>query len=247
MGVLVFGALFQRSARTSNSQVTLAEQINLADSTMAEIRDWASLPANYDSDWSFWDGRTVTNPQYTSVQAIVRCTGAGRDLISPSSELETNYPPALARTLGKGVVPVEITVTGPSVQPLVVSSQVSPAIRPIAPGTNLSVSVASGTIPIARGSTAEFSAQLTDSAGVVIPNVTVDWFLLPQTGNGTLLLSTSPRNGSVMGVRNEFRLPNASIGYAPGEIRLRARVRYHGQLIENGDPANLPDTVVGLQ
>lgn len=247
MGVLVFAALFQRSAQLSRVQATLAAQINLADSVMAEIREWASDPTHYDSDWSTWNGRTRTDPNNSSVEATVRCVGAGRDLLSPASELEFNYSSTRRRSLTKAVVPVEITVSGPQVMDFVVVSQVAPAIRTLPADAEVSVTRVSGTEPIPRGGTATYRATLADQNGVDIPYVTFEWFLLPQTGNAGLESSNAGRNGKLMPVRNEFRLPNGDIGFAPGTIRLRARARYHGKVLENGDPALLPNTVVELQ
>ena len=240
MGVLVFAAMFQRSARMSSQQATLAAQINLADSVMAQVRDWAATPANYDSNWSFWDGRDVPDPNYPTVEATVRCLGSGRDLLSPSRELEANYPAAQQRLISKAVVPVEITVSGPQVPELVIVSQVAPAIRDLGAAPVLQVTLDSGSEPIPRSAVTTYRASLSDSSGTDIPYVTFEWFLLPQTGNAGLESSTAPRNGKTMAVRNEFRLPNGDIGFAPGEIRLRVRARYHGKVVENGDPRSCP-------
>lgn len=241
-GVIIFGGFFQRSAQMERNQERLAVQIELAENTMAEIRTWATEPRNYHSDWSAWNGRTITSSSHPEISATITCPGTGRELFSPCSELEANYSASTARKIAKAVVPVEILVEAPPLKPLSIFTQVSPPRSVLGNGVVLQVTRTSGTEPISRNGQATYRAELQDSSGNVIPGVTVQWFLTPQSGNGTL--EVPERNGNRAIVHNYFRLPGGGVGFASGSVLVRARVRYHGQMVQNGVD---PTTVVQLQ
>ncbi|MEW6282900.1 MAG: hypothetical protein AB1758_30085, partial [Candidatus Eremiobacterota bacterium] len=86
-----------------------------------------------------------------------------------------------------------------------------------------------GPDPVPRDEEVEFEARLYDASGNQIRDAMFEWYVVPVTGNGTLV-DGGPRTGTTRRVKHCYAL-NPSTGvwrHAPGIIRLRARTRYHG-------------------
>lgn len=235
MGVIVVSTLLNRSSRFAVNEVRMAEQQAFAEKVMDEVRAWALDPDNFGSDWSYWNGRTQTSSEDSTIEATVYCEGTGLALTSPCSHLEANWP-GRERVLPRAVMPVEVTATSPGLPPLNLVSYLPEAPRPLGLAPELQVNLSSGSLPLARAAEATFEAVLLDGSGEPISNVTFEWFLLPETGNAALLLSTAPRNGHQVTLRNELTMAGGTLGYASGTVRLRVISRYFGRLIDNGDP-----------
>ncbi|MGE0490870.1 MAG: hypothetical protein AB7S38_16805 [Vulcanimicrobiota bacterium] len=243
IGVVLVASMLQQNARQSGLQGQGHEQIALGEQVMAEIRDWANDPNNFRAGWAVWNGRTVTHASNSSVAANVVCDPAGVDLSSPSSELEANWP-GRERVLARAVVPVEVTVQAPPLRPLRLLSYIPEPPSPLDSAARVTVTVA-GATPVPQAAQVTLAASLTDAGGNTIDNLSYQWFLQPETGNASLMLSTAPRRGQTMDLLHELRTPGIGVtGYAPGTVRIRARARYFGQIVENGEP---PEPVVNLQ
>lgn len=242
--ILLFAALFQRTSQIRNSQSLLEQQTAYGEDLFDQIRFWAQDPSHYDSDWSEWNGRTFECPDNAAVQARVECLPEGLALASPSSRLEEMWPEALRCRLDKAVVPVQLTVTAPYQKPLLTVSYIASPRRDLATQPQLTVSLAAGTDPLARDGDATYEVELRDSGGNPVPSPVYDWYLLPRTGNATLVRSSASRTGRQMTIRNRIKLPGGITGYAPGEVDLVVKARYHGMEVTNGDP---PGTRVRLQ
>ena len=240
--VMVTVTLFHSGLRYARMAETRATAGIYGRKVMQQIRSWARNPANYDDpNWAPYNGVELTDPDFPGFLARVDCQPAGRDLLSPSSELETMHG-ALAHRLDKAVVPVRVTVVwGQPEQRLPLVSLVGEPERELAAGPNVLVQRVSGPPdPVPELGEIGFTAQLLDSGGNPIPNVAFSWSLLPVTGNATLLVNAAPRDGSAMGLKHEYEwnplMSPPQVGPISGEVRLEAVCRYRGRKIVNAAP-----------
>ena len=109
------------------------------------------------------------------------------------------------------------------------------------------VSVLSGTFPLAYSATARFHAQVTDSTGSSITDLTFQWQLVPMSGDGTLLTNSDPLNGKTATLQHIFPLAIGVDGFIGGRVGMRALGRYCGQFLNNDGPDGMPNKQVLLK
>ncbi len=249
--------LFHGGLRAHSRSQRLTEAARVAESTLARVRAWASDPIHFSSPWSGYNGVTFADPDLPGYQVRVDCrppSPDSLDLFSPCRSLEASYLAlGIDRCMKASVVPVRIQVSwGRSYQDQVTvwthiaEPERALAASPTLVGGELTIPpgpaphplvvrrVGGPPDPVPRNGEVEFEAQLNDARGIPIRDVMFEWYVVPVTGNATLVDSqldpAQPRSGTTRRVRHCYA-QNPSTGawrYAPGAIRLRARARYHG-------------------
>jgi hypothetical protein len=234
--VMVTTSLFHSGLRYARMSQTRATAAIFGRKVMQQVRSWAREAANYDSDWSAYQGAELTDPDYPGFVARVACQPGGRDLLCPSSELEGMYG-STAYSIPRATVPIRVTVIwGQPEQQLSLVSQIGEPERELPADPSVLVSRVSGPgDPVPPAAEVGFTAQLRDSAGDPIPGVSFSWSLVPVTGNATLLKGSAPRDGSAMTLKHEYEwnplMSPPQVGPISGEVRLEAVCRYRGRKI----------------
>lgn len=245
--VMVSVALFHNGLRYGRVAQTRVLAGAYARKVMAQARDWASDPAKFSAmSWTPFDGVDLTDPDYPGFVARVTRVDEGRDLLSPSSTLETMFL-TQANVMEKSLMPVQVTVSwGEPEQTLSLTSLIGQPEHALPPNPTVTVSRSGPPDPVPSLSEVVFRAELRDAGGDPIPNVTFSWTLEPVTGNATLLQSQAPHDGSEMKLKHEYQwsplLSPPQFGQVPGEVRLEVLCRYRGRKITNGTPV-----IVNLQ
>jgi Tfp pilus assembly protein PilV len=239
--VMVSTSLFHSGLRYTRMTQTRAMAGMYGRKVMQEIRSWARQPANYDSDWSTYQGAELVDPDYPGFVARVACLAAGREALSPSLGLEEMYG-ARAYRLPRASVPVRVNVAwGQPEQTLTLMSLVGEPERELDEDPTVVIQRVSGPAgPVPPRAEVGFTAQLRDSNGDPIPGIRFSWSLLPVTGNATLLKGSLPRDGSAMTLKHEYEwnplMSPPQVGPISGEVRLEAVCRYRGRRIVNAAP-----------
>lgn len=220
--LLVVTQLISSSLLIARSADSCARASLLAENVLADIRRWAEVATNFSSDWSAWDGRTITDPDFPGLQAHVRVEEDGRRLFAPCSTMEAQEadPIILSRT----VVPVQVEVawaSGRSVR--LVTYLDEPGRSP----ASIEITRSGAADPVAPSQTTTLTVRLLDGAGRPIPDATFDWSALPITGNGSFVATT--RNGASVSYKHEFVPPLGPPQLVPGMVDLEVRGSYRWQ------------------
>ncbi|MCA9792933.1 MAG: hypothetical protein KC910_14095 [Candidatus Eremiobacteraeota bacterium] len=234
--MLVMINLFHSALRYRAMVVQQMQATALARKVMAEVRDWARDPVNFDSNWSPYRGVTLTDPDYPGLSAEVDCDELGRALYSPSTQLET-LEGARARVLTRSLVPVRVQVNFGRDREVTLFSYVGERPRPLGANPVVVTRTGGSPDPVPRDGTVDFGAQLLDSGGQPVADVTFDWAVKPVSGNAMLDRQPVSRDFRSMVlvhrmVINDLVTPPEE-GYASGTIEVQARARYHGQEVTN--------------
>lgn len=243
VGMLLVITLFHVSLQRDNRANLRKTQALFAERVLASTREWALDPDHFLSDWSSRRG-SFTDPDFPGFEATLDCQPLGRALYSPSSNLETIFPTAQRRKFQKSVVPVRVEVEGRGLPPVRLLSYVPEPDRELPALPRIQVSWVSGSNPIPQGATVEFQARMLDQAGREIEDVVYQWFVVPQTGNGTLHPEGVDRNRHRMRFEHGYTLPGGIPAFASGQARIRVVARYRGRIYSNGDP---PEPELNLQ
>jgi hypothetical protein len=231
--VMVTVTLFHSGLRYARMSQTRAVAGMYGRKVMQQIRTWAVSPANYDdSDWDEYDDVELSDPDFPGFVARVNCEPAGRQLFSPSSELEGMYL-ATAHTMDKPVVPVRVTVVwGQPEQQLSLVSVVGAPERELGPSPTVVLQRISGPAgPVPPLAEVRFGAQLLNSDGDAVPNVAFAWTVRSLSGSATLFRDGEPRDGSTIRLKHEFRWAPTpdGVGPVPGDVEVEAVCRYRGR------------------
>lgn len=230
IGVVFVMELLINGERIGAQAANVTRAGEFGERVIQEIREWARTPANFDSDWSTYQGQTVTDS--SGMSALVECNPGGKVLYSPNTSLESTRTDA--RRLGRSVVPVEVRVSWGR-HDLVLHTLIA---APKKEWSAVAVALIGGSMPLGQDLEAEFAAQLLDADGAAIPDVTFYWRQNPLTGRGTMLVNNAPRDGTRMGLHHLVTLVPAQGAlppiqeFAAGETNMEAEARYFGQLIE---------------
>ncbi len=241
VGILLVISLFHSALRRQQLSHKKALATLMARSMMAEIRGWARTPGNFDSNWTDYDGRTFTRSEFPGLEATVGVEELGRTLYTPCSDMETPYLNLAAR-MNRSVIPVGVEVgwgqPGPQNRVRLVS-YIGDPLRQL-PVTPVTVTRSGGDAdPVPQNGTVEHTAQLSDTAGNPISDVTFGWNVEPDIppGAARLLPDTVERDQHRMNLSHSYifqpRLPVPETGFVPGRVRVRAAARYHGRKVDN--------------
>jgi hypothetical protein len=238
--VIVTVTLFHSGMRYASSSQRRALAAVYGRKVMQQIRGWARVPANFDSDWSTYNNVVLTDPDYPGMEAQVDCVPTGRELLCPASELERDYGPR-ANSMERSVVPVRVQIDwGISGREVRLVSLVGAPERGL-PATLQVINTGGGLV--APLGIVDFTTQLNDSASQPIPDVTYSWSILPITGNATLLKDIAPRDGSTMQLKHEYEwnplMTPPQIGPISGQIEVEVVCRYRGTEVSRVVPIQL--------
>ena len=243
--IVLVTQLLNRSLSYGRRSEQRLQALMVADRTIAQIRAWGQTPANFRSSWAPWNGQIITDPLQPSYQVQITCDPTGRPLLSPCTGLEGGFG-AMAKVLNRSIVPVRVQVawgSGAS-DNVVLFSYVGAPRYGLAATPTVSVTQIAGSLPLAESATAQYQAQLADSTGTTLSDVTFQWEVIPLTGEATLLTGTDPRSGRTATVQSSYRLSTGISGFVPGNIGIRSLARYCGQNVSNDGPGGAPGLVV---
>lgn len=232
IGVLVFDASLQ--AEASNEQRTMAALV--AENALEEVRSAANqrftnLKAEY-------DGKTWTLPGYS--EFAIKAKVDEQLLPIPCTELENQYPlnPAFPaperRTMKDSAWRCEVSVDwsrgqGESVtivQYMANLNQVTTFELQIQPGGGNRIDdLTTGTFPVARNGTLDFSVTAT-ADGAPVSDVQFTWYVEPLDGFGSVYRVS--REGDLCRYKNYYRNYDGTIRFGPGLCDLVVRGVYQG-------------------
>ncbi len=89
--LLLVSVLLHRSSRYQQRSESLLEAAALADKVMGDVRKWAKDGANYDSNWDYWRSRTVSDPDFPQLTALVDVQNTGLRVLSPDNLTELAF------------------------------------------------------------------------------------------------------------------------------------------------------------
>lgn len=230
-GCLMMVQLFHQGARAGRRTQQVESAIALGEKTLAQVRSWASQPANFDSNWATWN-TTLNDPDYPGLQVEVSARASGRPLASPASRLELPYA-ANARRLDRLVIPVKARVlwgNGPQDQLTLFTYCAAPA-HPM--DATAKVQLTNLPAPLDANAVAQTNAELRDRAGQPLTGLTFHWSVLPITGNASLRPDLQNRSGQAMSIQNLCYLPTGQQAILDGEADLTVQARYRGRIYTN--------------
>lgn len=221
--MLVLITLFHAGLRQTTRVKAQAIAANLARNRVEQLRGWANAPAgggfNYD-DWSPYADVTVTDPAFPEYQ--VRIRSLGHRLYSPCSLFESEQTdPVYGNDLAQRV---EVTVSWDD-QNLRLTTLVG-APRRLWGSPALSVTPNSAG-PLSPGTSVDFSVQGLRAGNTPIPGLVYQWYVEPQTGNGTIL--PTRRDGSTARFTHQVLSPTGAALSAPGTCLVHVRAVYGGE------------------
>jgi hypothetical protein len=227
--ILIVVLLFHQGLRHTSRANQLTAAVRLAENKMAEIRKWAQDPANFASAWTPYKNVTSRDPEAPSFFLHIDCQPTGLATDTPCSALEALHDPD-RRTLNVSVVPVRVRVSWHPTDSARSVSLLSYVAAPVREVARLQVDRTGGDPdPVPPEGEVGFKATLFDPSGTPIPEVMFAWSVEAISGNATIDKSP-PRDGSTAKLKHHYRF-NPVIGtwtYVEGEVRVRARARYHG-------------------
>jgi hypothetical protein len=227
---------FDQALRYQSRAAIRQKAVVIASRTMAGLRAWAQVPANYDSDWSAKNGMTFPDSQDGSYNVRIDCNPSGQPLFSPCFALESQYGPT-AKFMTRSLIPVKVTVSwgsGSSSQLAVCSYIGDP---PRVPQPLLQITQTGGPQPLPYQQVDTFGVTALDNGQQPIRDLVYTWDIQSITGNAWLL-NTGPRNGTTQAVENIYTTPGGVVLDVSGLIQVQAETVYHG-LPLNGTTANL--------
>lgn len=234
VGVLV---VFARLIHTMLIYGVLAEQRSVASlaaqQKLEEIRDWANQGANFQGNWSTYDGQISTNPSFPGI--TLTCSVEDHVLSSPCTELESkaSRPRQIVRSCKKVQVVARWSQDRGNFLRLV-TLMGAPPREP-----NLALSVTSAIPdPLAALASGTASVTATDTTGQPLYDLFYTWSTLPtgiDPGNGTA--TALDANANTAELRNQVLMPPAPPQVVSGTCSLGVTAVYRGRLLEGGTNA----------
>lgn len=230
--LLLVTALMNRSNRYQQRSESLLDAAALADKVMTDVRVWARNGTNYDSGWSAWDGKMVTEPDYPGLQALVDIKSVNQKIFSPNNPTELVFG-ASAREMQQGSVTVRIQagrdVNSP-VGRIVIWSLIAPP-TPVNPCRVVVTSPIGG--PMTVGETRAFKAEAFDAGGRKLPPCCFEWRVV--SGSGSAAGGAASRDGRSYSISHtetrDLEPPATGSEPAAGEVSVEADARIMGKVI----------------
>ncbi len=231
-GIIVVAQLFQTSLRRNADSGRAARAAMVAQSKLAEIRQWAAGQSagayNFDN-WAPYTNVTVTDPDEPVFTVTVRSQDQTVGSLSTQLESTQTEQRLLTRSLRK----VEITVSWSGGQAYRLVSLVGDPTRQLA-SPAINVQATSLANPLAAGATADFQGQILDSNNNPIPDVGFRWGVEAGTGDG--MLDWVHRDQRSCRFINRYALKDGSTIQVPGTCWVRATSNYGGPIHSNVGP-----------
>jgi Tfp pilus assembly protein PilV len=230
--VLVLLGAFHQGVRHQARTYMQAQAIGVVQQTFSEIRAWARVPANYDSNWSAYHGVTRQDGAF---RVLIECAPGGQPLASPCNSLELPWS-SRAKLLRRSVVPVKVTaVWDPSDARARLSVTSYLGEPPRAPDPVLRITQTGGpTSPVPQNGVMAFQVEARDSAGNPLRDLQYSWYVKPFTGNASVL-GGGPRDGTSAEVKHAY-VYNGITLHVAGTIQVECRARYHGRELRGLTP-----------
>lgn len=237
--LLLVTALLHRSNRYQQRSESLLEAGALADKVMGDIRSWANDPNNYSSNWAAYDHKTLTDPDFPNLEALVDVQVGGMKVFSPDNptELGLGLPP---REMQKGSVSVRIQaardVTS-TVGRITIWSTVAPPTPVSRPDKLPHVEVNGVTSgPMTFNETRGFTAEAFDGLGRKLPPCCFEWRV--RSGSGRAEGGTPSRDGRSYSITHNIMRdtdtdPPVSEA-AWGDVTVEADARIMGKVYTGG-------------
>lgn len=226
--IVGFGQALRYQTRAALRQ----KAVLIAARTMDQVRNWAKIPENYDSDWSSQNVAAAPDPQEPDFSVRVQANANGQDIYKPCFTLEEVYG-SRADIMHRSVVPVKVTVSWNSSLPnsnLALVSYIGEPARPAQP--TLVIQRTAGTEPLLQGETLSYKVSALDLNGRPITDLTFIWSVLPITANAWVL-NTGNRNGQEQTIKNTYFQSNGTeVHVGPGRLKVQAWTLYHGKVLK---------------
>lgn len=223
----VLALMYQQSFHYLRRADRQARANLLAENLLAEIREWAAVPANFrQATWTAW--ANVTRPEFPEFKATV--TKNSLPQLSPCTSLETPWPVAergvMQNTLA--LVTLEVSEGGQSVS-TVVSTIAEPERR--LRGTDPVEVTPIGPVPspLPKDAEVEWTATLFDNTGQPIDDVNFTWTVQAGTGNATLRAARDQRSATL---KNVYVSRSGVVYHKGGNCRVSAVANYRGLEVE---------------
>lgn len=242
--ILLVSALLHRTTQYQRRSEILLESAAFADQTLSEVRGWAAVPANYDSNWDAWRGRVVTSSEFPGLSARVDVQAPGPTVLSPDHYTEVVLPDP--RPIHRAVVAVRVQAGRDLTSPLgrieTWTHIASPSPR--VPGLDVRVTSADSG-PLVFNGTRSFRAEAFDGNGRPLPQCCFEWRIRQISGNASG--GASSRDGRQFVLRHdrtrwdEDALPVPADVPASGEIDVIAQARIMGETVTGAERVVLVD------
>ncbi|MCA9792625.1 MAG: hypothetical protein KC910_12550 [Candidatus Eremiobacteraeota bacterium] len=251
---VLFHTALQWNSRVYQRQLA----VHLAERKLEDIRAW-SLQTHgagstlFKNGWATQTGGPFTYPEHSGFNLFVDVglpdpspTGPsgpfpsppgpfpGAGFYSPCTQFWGHYP--RTKILNDSILQVEVRVEWGNNETFTLVSRLADPIKGFdAPGgiARVTVRQTSGGGNLARNASAEFEADVRDSANNIVDDVMIVWYVEPDsTGNGNL--ETLDLEGTQARFTNRLDLPPPpavpdEVIYTGGEVVIGARVRYGGE------------------
>lgn len=238
--LLLVGALLQRSNRYQQKSESLLEAASFADKVMSDVRQWARDGSNYDSNWAYWQGRQVNEPDYPNLTAQVDIQNTGLKVLSPDKYTELAY--AAPREILKGSVLVRVQAGRDLTSPvgrLVIWSLIAPP-SPVSAGATIVVNSSGG--PMVFNETRGFTATAIDGNGRQLPHCCFEWRVHNLSGEASP--GTQSRDGRSYSIvydqtRDDDDDDLTPEVWASGTVSVEAEARIMGTLVTGSSVVSL--------
>lgn len=230
--VLVLLGAFHQGVRHQARTTMQAQAVGVVQRTMSEVRAWARVPANFDSNWAVYNGATRQDAGFT-VQ--IECAPAGLALASPCNSLENPWT-SRAKVMRRSVVPVKVTATwDPSDSRANVSVTSYIGEPPRAANPVLLITQTGGpSSPVPQNGVMAFKVDARDASGNALQDLQFRWYVKPFTGNASVL-DGGPRDGTTAEVKHAY-IYNGITLHVAGTIQVECRTTYHGRELRGVTP-----------
>jgi Tfp pilus assembly protein PilV len=207
-----------------------------AEKRLEQLRDWSRQKAGntyqFENLVATHAGQVTTDPEFPGFTLTTQAQVQPLDM--PGSALEQTQTDK-QRLTGSAVL-IRVVASWGTGRSAVVTSLIGAPAR--IPNTSLTVTHISGANPVPASGSAIFRASARDSDGQTLPDLSYRWYVLPQTGNASIVLQR--RDSSEARLINQVRWPSGTLAPASGTCMVEARAYYRGkELIGVSSPISL--------
>ena len=226
-GILSLFQLFHVALQHQSKTEMQYRAAHAGECLLEEVAGWASEPTNFATAWAVWHDQFFSRPEAPGLWFQVKVVRQATDIYTPASGLEKVYG-SEARKLSRSLVQVWVEAGREPQRGKVLWRFHRRVSEPRREAGAINLRFVKGASQISRDQSATLEAELLDSVGQVIPDVTFYWELKPVTGNG--LLKPNGRDGHQIEVTHHYIAP---IPYVDGQAILQVHCRYFGKEVSN--------------
>jgi Tfp pilus assembly protein PilE len=216
----VFHVALQRS-RSGEARATARL---LVEQEWSELKAWSKENYVDSTSLSLIDGKTIRPPEHSDFE--LKVSAVPWVLSSPSKEFEMAQSIDERRTIEDGVGLIEVVATWQGTQG---SGSYSVAgLLPAAPRALARIEVSVDSSTVGRDGTTTLRATALDSEGRVINGASFDWWVLPDTGNGTIS-PLKPNNQAEL--IHRITLLDGTVLHSDGRVKVGVGARLDGKVV----------------